>query len=141
MSHYYGIFRLIQAYSEPCVTPPQIHNLSIFRALAYLEPGAYLKPCETLIRHIRKPAILISAVVVLFNHIQAYSEPRVTFAYAETWHIQNPVIFRTLTIFVNMGLNQDAIPSSIQNPVIFMKIGKPCVTREIQNPSILIILE
>ena len=33
------------------------------------------------------------------------------------------------------------IPMHSQNPVIFMKVGKSCVTMEIQNPVILAILE
>ena len=32
----------------------------------------------------------------LFNHIDVYSEPSVTFSYAEAWHTRNPEIFRTL---------------------------------------------
>ena len=32
----------------------------------------------------------------LFKHIQAYSEPYATLAYAETWHTRNPGIFKTL---------------------------------------------
>ena len=35
----------------------------------------------------------------------------------------------------------NCILTHIQNPVIFTKIGKPCVTPEIQKPGILIILE
>ena len=35
----------------------------------------------------------------------------------------------------------NCIPTDIQNLVIFMKIGKSCVTLKIQNPSILTILE
>ena len=36
---------------------------------------------------------------------------------------------------------QNCIPMHTQKPVIFTKIGKPCVTLEIQNPGILIILK
>ena len=32
----------------------------------------------------------------LFSHIQVYSEPCATLAYAETWNTRNPGIFRTL---------------------------------------------
>ena len=35
----------------------------------------------------------------------------------------------------------DCIPMPIQNTIIFAKIGKPCVTLEIQNPAILTILK
>ena len=30
----------------------------------------------------------------------------------------------------------NCIPAHIQNPVIYMKIGKPCLTLEIENPDI-----
>ena len=43
----------------------------------------------------------------LLSHIQVYSEPHAKLAYAETWYIQNPGIFRTSII-------------TIQNPVIFL---------------------
>ena len=33
------------------------------------------------------------------------------------------------------------VPTHIQNPVMFTKTGKPCVTVEIQSPGILSILE
>ena len=35
-------------------------------------------------------------IQALFSHIQTYSEPYVTFAYAEIWHIWNPGIFRNI---------------------------------------------
>ena len=35
-------------------------------------------------------------IQALFSHIQAYFEPFVMLTSAETWHIQNPGIFRTL---------------------------------------------
>ena len=34
-----------------------------------------------------------------FRHNQAYSEPCVTMGYLEPWHIQNPGIFRTRSIY------------------------------------------
>ena len=59
----------IQAYSgifstliNPCIFT------TIFWALAYLEPEVYLKPCETLTRHIQNPAI--GHYSVIFWHIQ-----------------------------------------------------------------------
>ena len=59
--------RLTEAYSAPYVTL-HIHNLAIFWALAYLEPEAYLKPCEMLMRHIQNPAI--GHCSAIFRHIQ-----------------------------------------------------------------------
>ena len=47
----------IEALCNP-VLPSQIHRLAKFRALAYLEPEAYSKPCETLTGHIQNPAIV-----------------------------------------------------------------------------------
>ena len=87
------MIRLIEAYTSPCVTLP-IHNLVILQALPYLEREAYSKPCENLSRYIQNPAIVRT---VYSGVIQPYSEPCVTLSYAETWHVWNPVIFRTLS--------------------------------------------
>ena len=93
LRHYYGIVRLIQAYSAPCVTV------------------AYSKPCETLTRHIQNPAI----VRIVYSDIsKAYSGIFRTLsdacicrslAYSESWNIQkhsiiaSQRIFRTLSCF------------------------------------------
>ena len=61
--------------------PRHVHSLSIFRALAYLEPEAYSKPCKTLIRHTQNPSIVRA---VYSDIIQTYSEPCLTLTYAET---------------------------------------------------------
>ena len=58
-------------------------------------------------------------IQTLLTHIQ---QPCIMLASAEIWHIQNPVIS-------NCSL------MDIQNPAIFTKIGKPCVTLDIQNPG------
>ena len=42
----------------------------------------------------------------------------------ETWHIGNSGLFRTL---------RNCLSTHYQNPVIFKKIVKPCVTLEIEN--------
>ena len=84
---------LIQAYTAPCVTLA-IYNLVILQALAYLESEAYSKPCGNLSRYIQNPAIVRT---VYSGVIQPYSEPCITLLYAETWHVWNPVIFRTLS--------------------------------------------
>ena len=80
------MFRLLQAYSAPCVTlaysqPCHIVSPGIFRT------GRLSKPCEKFTRHIQNPAMGIT---------QPYSEPYATFAYAKTWPTQNPGIFKTL---------------------------------------------
>ena len=90
LRHYLGIFRLIQAYSAPCVTlaysrPSHTLNSNIFRTVDLLKTQwnfdqVYLEPCHR----------------ALYSNIQAYSEPRAMFLYAETWHTRNPGISRTL---------------------------------------------
>ena len=59
----------IQAYSAPCVTGV-FTTLPYLKTLAYLEPEACSKPCETLTRHIQNPAI---ARNVYSGIIQPYS--------------------------------------------------------------------
>ena len=102
-------FLLIQAYSAPCVTlaysqtchilsPDIFKTKGSFKSLWNVDQ-AYLEPCRG----------------ALFSHIQAYSEPCATLAYAETWHtriLEYPELFH------------NRIPMNIQNPVIFTKIYK-----------------
>ena len=90
LRHFKGIFRLIQAYSAPCVTitysqPCHILHPTIFRTRGLFKAlwnvdQAYSEPCHT----------------VLFSHIHAYSEPCAMLAYAETWYTWNHGIFKTL---------------------------------------------
>ena len=84
LRHICTLFRHIQ---HP-VKPSLIHNLTIFCAQVYFEWEAYLKPCHQ--------AYSEPCHRALFSHIQTYSELCATLAYAETWHTQNPGIFRTL---------------------------------------------
>ena len=77
----------IQAYSDIFGTLLHIHNLAISRTLIHLEPVAYSKPYETLIRHFEKPAIAGS---VYLGIIQSYSKPCVRLAYLETWKYRTP---------------------------------------------------
>ena len=96
LRHIHAYWDIIKAYSELFrhIQRPEyshIHNLAIFWALAYLEPDAYLKLCETLTRHIQNPAT--EHYSAIFRH---YWEPCATLAYAETWHTRNSGIFRTL---------------------------------------------
>ena len=62
-----------------------------------------------------------------------YRWPCVTLTYVEIWHIFG--ILKYSESFRNCVLTQT------QNPAIFTKISKPCVTLEIQNHRILTILE
>ena len=52
----------------------------------------------------------------IIQGFQAYSEPCVTLACLETWHNQNPNIFRTRSIFRTLAYSQ---PWYIQNSDIF----------------------
>ena len=127
LRHCYSIFTLIHAFSEPWVTLaysqllkipiPDMFGTEGIQNLVKLWPEIFRTLPYT--KHF---------IQTLFNHIQAYSEPCVTLAYAETWHIRNLGIFRTLPL-----LN----PDNIQNSVIFTKIGKHCLTLEIQSPDII----
>ena len=96
---YSHILRHIQAYSvifSTLCNPHIFATLPLFWALAYLAFKTNLKAysrglfkTETLTKDIQK---------ALFSHIQAFPEPWATLAYAETWHTQNPRIFRTLQL-------------------------------------------
>ena len=82
-----GLFRHIQhpaltlTYSKLCqiLSPGIFRTRALFKTLWNIDK-TYSEPCHK----------------ALFSHIQAYSEPCTTLAYAETWHTQNPGIFRTL---------------------------------------------
>ena len=90
LRHYEGIFRLIQVYSAPCV------------AIAYFQPWHVLSPTIFRTRGLFKilwnvdKAYSEPCLRALFSHIQTYSELCRTLVYPETWHTQNPGIFRTL---------------------------------------------
>ena len=78
----------MQAFSAP------------FVILAYSQPYHSLSPGIFRIRGLFKTLWNIDEAYsepfhgVLFSHIQAYSEPCVKLAYAETWYTRNPEIFR-----------------------------------------------
>ena len=143
-SPYTGIFRHIQANSAllrnihtyKCIIKVHLDLFSvIFRALcnprifatlpipslAYLEPEAHSKPCETLTRHVQNPATVRT---VYSSIIQLYSGIFITFcnrliwrnlAYLESWNIQNSsiiayqYIFRTLS-YLKQDTNSDPSP-------------------------------
>ena len=105
--------RHIQAYSDLCNLC--IYSGAIFRTLAYLEPEASSKACETLTRHIQNPAIALN-----YSAILTYSERCVTLAYTETWHIRNPDassepchIYENWSTLCNPGNSE---PWHIKNP-------------------------
>ena len=140
--HIHAYWRIFKAYSglfrhiHHPLQPLYIHNIVIFRALTYLQPEAYSELCETLTRHIQNPAIVRTFRTVFPGIIQPYSDIFRTLcnayicrnlAYLESCNIQNPSLIASWVHF--------------QNPVKFTKIGKPCVTLEIQNPGILTFLE
>ena len=110
-----GYFRLIQAYSEPCVTltysqPCHILSPGIFR------DGETSKTCETLTRIAQNPAITRT---VYSGIIEPYS--------CRFRRLCNPSICRNLAYF---GVLECLEPFHnctllIQNPAIFTKIGKP----------------
>ena len=95
-----GLFRHIQH----SVQPSHIHNLAIFWALAYLEPEAYLKPCETLTRHIQNP--IIGHYSDIFRTLcNAYIHKNL--AYSESWNIQNPSIVASRRILRTCRINKN----------------------------------
>ena len=128
IQHYESIFthiveslRHIQAYlgifRNLCST-------RIFWTLVYLDLEAYFKSCETLTGHIQNSASQNS----LFRHPSIIRT------------LRNPCIMQRAGIFEILEYSEpfhNCILLYIQNPVTFTKIGKPCVTMEIQNSSIL----
>ena len=107
-------------YTKPCYIP----GPGIFRT------GGIFK---TMWKYDQKYSELCNSPNSLFRHYSAIFKTLCNGCiYAETWHVPHPVIFRT---FHNCN------PTHIQKPVTFIKIGKPCVTVEIQTPGILTILE
>ena len=122
--HAYWVFlRYIQAFSGILNT---LCNPRIFTTLPHSEPWhlepvktlwnfdqAYSEPCHTQNKLCKTVCLAkwlnvrlwtkwlwvqvpLPFIQALFGHIQACSEPCVRLAYAETWHIRNPWISRTL---------------------------------------------
>ena len=65
--------------------PSHIENLVIFWALAYLEPEAYLEPCEALTRHLQNTVLGHDSAIL--RHIQNL---------AQRLHMQKPDILEIL---------------------------------------------
>ena len=96
---YSSLFRHIQYPLQPW----HIHNLAILWVLAYLEQKAYLKTCETLIRHIPNSAIVghYSAILrYIQNLVQGYhmQKPGILeiLEYSELFHNCTRCIFNTV---------------------------------------------
>ena len=111
----YWEFRSIPAYSAPFVT------------LAYSQP--YHIPSQGVFRTGDVFRTVYSGIIQSYSGISrtlcnAYLCRNLI--YSESWNFQNPSIISSRRIF---------------KTVLFTKIGKPCLTQEIQNPDILTILE
>ena len=92
LRHDLSIIRLIQTYSVSCVTLTSSH----IWAPAYLEPEAWLKPWETLSKHIQSPAIGYYSAI--FKNL-CNACMRRNLAYLESWNTQNPSVIAFLRIF------------------------------------------
>ena len=140
--------RHIQAYS-PLLKHIQAYWGGIIKAFLNL---ACSQPC-----HIQSSGIFRTRGIfkILWNLDQAYSEPCHS-QNSSFRHFIQPYsgIFKTLCnaacICRNLAYSESRnnsepfhnfIPTPIQNPFISTKIGKFCVTVEIQNPGIITILK
>ena len=103
---YWGIFRLIQAYTAPCVT------LVYSQPCHILSPGIFRTGCLFKTLWVADQAYSELWHRASFSQIQTYSELSAALAYAETWHIR---ILEYSEPFHN------CIPTHIQNPAIFTK--------------------
>ena len=95
LKRYWGIFRLIQAYSAPCV------SLTYSQACHILSPGIFRTGgiFKNLWNFDQACSELCHSQNTLFMHYSAIPgilEPCVTLAYEETLHIWKPGAFRTL---------------------------------------------
>ena len=79
-------------------------NFVIVQALAYLEPEALSKSCETLTRHIQNPAIVrtvYSGIILPYSDIfRTWRNACIckNLTYLESWYIQNPYIIASQRI-------------------------------------------
>ena len=118
------MLRLTQTYSTPCVTLTDSQHCYI------LSPGI------SRTRVIQNPVKLSPAIfrtlsqseqfiLTLFSPVQACSETCVMLAYAETWHIQNPGIPRTLLIISRRMFRTLSYLQNQVNPV-YPGNSEPC---------------
>ena len=87
---YSGIIKVYLRLFRPIQNPLYFYhfrNLTIFQALAYLNVEGYSRHSETLAMHIQNSVTVRTVYQAFSSHIQAYSEPCLTHAFAETWHI------------------------------------------------------
>ena len=92
LRHIRKYWDIILAFSGLLSAP---HKAHIFTILLYIY-WAYLKPCETLTRHIKNPAIghYSATLKTLYNACI-----RRNLAYTQSWNIQNPSIITSQSIF------------------------------------------
>ena len=110
-THIETLLRHTQAYSgifSTLCNPRIFTNLPYFEPIVYLEPEAFLKPCETLTRHIQNPTM--GHYSAIFRHIQNL---------VQRLHTQKPDIAGILEYSEPF---HNCILTHIQNPVIFTKI-------------------
>ena len=87
---YSGIIKVYLRLFRPIQNPLYFYhfcNLTIFQALAYLNVEGYSRHSETLAMHIQNSVTVRTVYQAFSSHIQAYSEPCLTHASAETRHI------------------------------------------------------
>ena len=95
LRHIHTYWEFIKAYSDlfrhsaPYIKHLDKHNLAIFRAMAYLEPGAYSNPVK------RWPGTFRTLPEGIIRSCLEHYE---TLAYPQIWHARNPGIFRTSII-------------------------------------------
>ena len=105
LRHIHTYWDTIKAYSgllkhiQYPVQPSHIHNLAIFWSLAYLEPEAYLKPCET------DKAYSEPCHRTLFSHFRTLWNPCIwrNLAYSESWKIQKSSIIASQHILITLS--------------------------------------
>ena len=112
----YLVLRHILAHSGILGTlcNPHIHSLVIFWALTCSEPETYLKPCETLTRHIQNP--VIGYYSDIFRTLCNIWVGR-NLAYSESWNIENSSIIASQCILRTLSYLQKF--KNIQNTDMF----------------------
>ena len=94
--------------------------------MAYLEPEAYLKPCETLTKHIQNP--ILGHYLAIFRNIQNrvqrlhIQKPDILeiLEYSEPFRNFTPFIFRTLSFYEKLRIFRTLTylkPNTYQNPL------------------------
>ena len=119
---------------QNCVYSGMLRHIQAYWSIAKAHSGFYSGIFSTLCNpHIYNFAIVRA---IYSGVIQPYLGILRTF--------RNVCICRPLAYLESWNMTSNSMIGSsehTQNPVIFTKIGKPCVTLEISNPGILAILE